>query len=187
MSRPEPDPTVADFLIAERLKRLRNKRPRRLSREGELRPEIAKWGQTLLAGTAGNLLLGGDIGAGKTWSAWEVLDRITAAGYPGHIYIYTSAMWRDVIRPPVDSDQLRVMRQADVLFLDELGAGRVNEWELECLFSVVDERWAHRRPMIITSNVDSLRKTLGERIASRLSDGATVVIFKGDDLRRRDR
>ncbi|MEV4672687.1 ATP-binding protein [Actinomadura sp. NPDC049382] len=167
-----------------RLSLIQQQRPQRLRDTGDLHPDVAAWGARLLTGTAGNLLLGGPTGSGKTWAAWEVLERAVAAGFEGRIMFAASAEWRDTIAPPVDRARLDQMRQADVLGLDDLGAGRVNEWELECLLGVVDDRWANGRPVVTTSNAQSLRATLGERIASRLADGATVVILDGADRRR---
>lgn len=167
-----------------RLSVIRRQRPARLSVRGDLDATVSEWGARLLQGTAGNLLLGGPTGSGKTWQAWEVLERAVAAGYPGRIVFATTALWQETIAPPVDREQLQLMRDADLLVFDDLGSGRVNEWQRECLLTVVDERWAHARPIIITFNVESLREMLGERLASRLADGATKAAIKGADRRR---
>lgn len=167
-----------------RLEIFRSQRPENLTDKGVLHPDVAEWGRRLLAGKVGNLLLGGPTGTGKTWNAWEVLEVAVASGYAGRIVFASSAEWRDTIAPPVDRDNLRRMCGADVLVLDDLGSGRVNEWERECLLSVVDEHWAHARPIVITFNVESLKVTLGERIASRLADRCTKVAFEGEDRRR---
>lgn len=173
---------------AERLARLlanfRKHRPANLTDPGTLHPDVEAWGKRLLAGEAGNLVLKGPVGTGKTWHAWEVLDRAVQAGYPDRIVFSSAADWRDTIAPPVDRDRLRLMREAGVLALDDLGSGRVNDWELEMLLAVCDERWSNRRPTIVTSNV-KLKAMLGERIASRLSDRATVVELDGADRRFR--
>lgn len=169
---------------AHRVELIRKQRPMRLREPGDLHPEVAAWGDRLVAGTAGNLLLAGPTGTGKTWAAWEVLERAAAAGYEGSVVFASSKKWRDTIAPPVDRPALDEMAAAGVLVLDDLGAGRINVWEQECLLGVIDERWAAARPIVTTSNVASLRETLGERIASRLGDGADVVILDGEDRRR---
>lgn len=182
--RAEADAEWLEERRRHRLSLIREQRPVRLRDPGNLHPDVAAWGQRLLHGTAGNLLLGGPTGSGKTWAAWEVLERAVAAGFDGRIVAASSADWHETIAPPVNRDRLALMRAADVLMLDDLGAARVNEWELECLLGVVDERWSANRPMVTTSNVKSLRTTLGDRIASRLADGATLVILDGADRRR---
>jgi DNA replication protein DnaC len=170
--------------LQHRLQLIRDQRPARLRNRGELPPAITGWGQRLIAGTAGNLILVGPTGSGKSWAAWEVLERAVAAGYAGRIVFASSAEWRETIAPPPDRDRLRRMAEADVLVLDDLGSGRVGEWEKECLLGVVDERWANARPVVITSNLTSLREAVGERIASRLADGVTTVTLSGADRRR---
>lgn len=170
--------------LEHRLSVIRKERPSRLRHKGEPHPDVKAWGQRLLDGETGNLLLCGPVGALKTWNVWEILERAVTAGYDGRILFARSAMWRDAITIPVDKDMLRRMREADVLVLDDLGSGGVTEWELQLLLSIVDERWAHERSVVVTSNVKSLKTTLGERIASRLADGATVVVLDGEDRRR---
>jgi DNA replication protein DnaC len=169
--------------LARRISIIRNMRPERLTAKGELLPEIAEWGSRLFDNTAGNLVLVGGVGTGKTWSVWEVLERAVAAGYAGRICFASAAEWQEAVGPPLDRDRLRDMRQADVLVLDDLGSGRINEWQRECLLAVVDERWANARPVVITTNMAKLKEPLGERLASRLKDGATVVIIDGPDRR----
>jgi DNA replication protein DnaC len=182
--RAEADAEWLEARRAHRLSLIREQRPVRLRGAGDLHQDVSAWAAQLLQGTAGNLLLGGPTGCGKTWSAWEALERAVAAGFEGRILFASSADWHETIAPPVDRERLAAMRAADVLVLDDLGAARVNEWELECLLSVIDARWAAGLPMVTTSNVGSLKKTLGERLASRLADGATVVMLDGVDRRR---
>ncbi|MFD8556645.1 ATP-binding protein [Streptosporangium canum] len=169
--------------LARRIAAIRNQRPARLRAPGDLDPDIAAWGRQLLAGTVGNLVIVGPVGTGKTWSAWEVLERAVVAGYPGKVLFATSAQWQDAVAPPVDRDRLRAMRSADVLVLDDLGSGRINDWQRECLMSVVDERWQHGLPIVITSNMADAEDSLGDRLTSRLSDGAAVVAINGTDRR----
>jgi DNA replication protein DnaC len=171
--------------LAHRVNVFCSKRPAMLQDAGDLDPRIVAWGEDLAAGRARNLVIVGGIGVGKTWSAWEVLERAVRAGYAGRIEFATSAHWLDVVGPPPDRDQLRHMRTAGVLVLDDLGSSRINDWQRECLLSVVDERWQHGRPTVITTNMARLGEPLGDRLASRLLDGAAFVAINGED--RRDR
>jgi hypothetical protein len=170
---------------ARRLAAFRRQRPALLCDVGELHPDITDWGRRLLEGKALDLLLGGSTGVTKTWSAWEVLERAVAAGYAGRIVVASSAEWWETFGPPPDRANLRRMRKADVLVLDDVGSARVGEWERQCfLLGLLDERSAHGRPTVITFNVKSLKDTLGERIASRLARGVTRVFLDGEDRRR---
>lgn len=171
--------------LAHRLNIVRSQRPPLLSQPGNLDPRIAAWADTLAAGTAGNLVVVGDVGVGKTWSVWEALERAVNAGWAGSFKVATSAGWQDATAPPVDRDLLRSMRSADFLALDDLGSARINDWQRECLLSVVDERWQHGLPTAVTTNMRNLSEPLGDRLASRLRDGATVVALGGSDRRSR--
>lgn len=188
MSTPFDDAADAEWLADRRehlLKVVRQQRPPRLTVSGDMHPEVAQWSERLVDGTAGNLLLGGPTGVGKTWHAWEALERAVISGFAGRWDFADSAEWQDTIAPPnVDRERLEAMREVDLLVFDDLGSSRINEWQRECLLSVVDKRWAHSRPVVITFNVESLKDMLGERISSRLADNATRVALEGDDKRR---
>ncbi|MCC5574533.1 ATP-binding protein [Microtetraspora sp. AC03309] len=168
---------------AHRLRTIQQQRPVMLRHEGELDPRVEAWGRSLVAGTAMNLILVGSVGRTKTWSAWEVLERAVANGYAGWVDFATVADWQDATTPPVDKDRLKAMRVADMLVLDDLGSARINDWQRECMLSVIDERWQHARPTIITTNMQKLTEPLGERLASRIKDGATLVALGGEDRR----
>ena len=169
--------------LAHRLNTIRNQRPKLLRDKGDLHPKIATWASALVNGTAGNLVIVGGVGVGKTWSIWEALESAVEAGYAGRILVSTSAHWQDTVGPPVDREQLRAMRAADVLALDDLGSTRINDWQRECLMSVIDERWQNGLPTAVTTNMGKLGGPLGERLASRILDGAVLVAINGEDRR----
>jgi DNA replication protein DnaC len=106
------------------------------------------------------------------------------AGWFGAARFYGAYAWKRVVGPPLDPAEVAAASVADVLVLDDPGAHRLGEWDLEHLLGVVDERWNHRRPTVFTSNAPKLSTLFGERIASRLADGATVVTLVGADRRR---
>lgn len=170
--------------LAHRLRTFRARRPIRLRDEGPLDPRIAAWGKELLAGASGNLIIVGKVGRIKTWSAWEVLEHAVASGYPGGIDFAIAADWQDAVGPPADRDRLRAMRAADLLVMDDLGSFRINDWQRDLLGPVVDDRWSNGRPIVITTNMESLTEPLGERMASRLKDGAVLVPLGGEDRRK---
>lgn len=187
MTTPYDEAADAEWAADRReqlLAKVRQQRPERLSVSGDMTPDVAAWSRRLATYEAGNLLLGGPTGTGKTWHAWEALEQAVKDGFAGRWDFADSADWQDTISPPVDRDRIALMREVDLLILDDLGSSRINEWQRECLLSVIDKRWANARPVVITFNVKSLGEMLGGRLSSRLADDATRILLEGDDRRR---
>lgn len=70
-----------------------------------------------------------------------------------------------------------------MLILDDLGALRLGDWDLEYLYFIADERWRHCRPTVIISNEGGLRAMLGDRTASRFAQDALLIEIKPGDPR----
>lgn len=134
---------------------------------------------------AGNLMLLGPVGVGKSWAAAAAArSRFVDSGDD---VVWTSAIeLLDRLRPGAD-DPVDVGRvcTVDVLVIDDLGAERPTEWTAERLLRIVDARWAEMLPTVVTANRGraGLVDALGERTVSRLYDEATVVVITGDDRR----
>lgn len=73
-----------------------------------------------------------------------------------------------------------------MLLLDDLGAAKTSEWTAELTYRLINHRYEHLRPTLITTNLPTadLRTTLGDRIASRLAEMTQRVILTGPDRRR---
>jgi DNA replication protein DnaC len=151
---------------------------------GVLLPAVVDWVKKLTAGDTENLVMLGDVGTGKTWHAWHSIRHAYEAGWYGTAQFYSAYAWKRVVGPPLDADQIAAAATVDLLVLDDPGAHRLGEWDLENLLGVIDERWNNQRPTIFTSNASKLHELFGPRITSRIADGATVVTFEGKDLRR---
>jgi len=63
------------------------------------------------------------------------------------------------------------IRTSPILILDDLGAHSSTPWAEEKLFQLINHRYNHRLPTVITTNLtmDELDR-LDERLASRLAD-----------------
>lgn len=107
-----------------------------------------------------------------------------------------------------ESDVLRPILDAEVLILDDLGAGRTTHWAREVLHDVITHRYNEELPLILTSNHPTgdetegeqgraepgerdvpeerttLRDRLGDSLMSRLYEICRVVVVKGKDYRR---
>jgi len=167
-----------------RLQLLDARRPPVFNKPGNPHPGIQKWLDAYLAGDRGSLILIGTIGTGKTWSLWKLNEMLIRAGWNGRFEIAAGYEVKEAADLPIDRAQLRIWREADLFAIDELGAQRVTDWDADALSALIDTRWQHQRPTLITSNEPRLRNLIGDRAASRLADGATKVEFIGADRRR---
>jgi DNA replication protein DnaC len=102
-----------------------------------------------------------------------------------------------------ESEVLRPVLEAEVLVLDDLGAGRITPWNRDVLHDVVAQRYNEMRPMVITTNhrIDpapdrratgepaaldaplTLGERIGEALMSRLYEMCDVVELRGRDYR----
>lgn len=170
--------------IQFRLERFYAERPPVFAADGELHPEIAAWTRRFLAHDQGGLLLIGNVGVGKSWSLWKIKETLIKAGFLGGMEIKSGYDLKRILTPPLDEAALDHLAAIDVLALDDIGSIRVSDWDADHLMGLLDTRWAFRRPTLVVSNTPKLRDLLGERVSSRIQDGAQKLKMTGDDRRR---
>lgn len=143
--------------------------------------ELQAWGDD----PSRNLLLFGPVGTGKTFTAWAALRKPFVGRH--RIASIPVVDLMDAFRPGGDPKISHDARTADLLFIDDLGANRGTEWTDERLYQLVHHRWERQLPIVATSNaarITGLAEVVGERIASRLGDGALLLTLTGQDRRR---
>ena len=133
----------------------------------------------------------GDVGTGKTSLAMVISRAAVEAGRS--VAIYSMPQLLADIRATYEDgaggsypDLFRRLSRVDLLHLDDLGAEKSNEWVLEQLYAIVNERWQEQRSMLVTTNLtdrDELREQIGERTVSRLSEMCATIPIMGSDLR----
>src|SRR5207302_9305737 len=101
-------------------------------------------------------------------------------------------------------DVLRPVFDAEVLFLDELGAVKPTEWVWDTVSLILNTRYNDNRTTIITTNFEnkpagalsgargatreeSLGDRIGERMRSRLHEMCRIVRMEGQDFRQKFR
>ena len=136
----------------------------------------------------------GDRGTGKTTLA--MLISIHALRANRTVAIYTAPKLLETIRSTyadgsaVTLTQLTErLRTVDLLHIEDLAVPRTNDWVLEQLYTVVNDRYQDRRSIVFTADIESLTE-LGERIghrtASRLIDlCGEPILMHGEDYRLR--
>lgn len=143
------------------------------------------------------LLLMGNVGTGKTHLAVAALQAlILDKGVRGRFADFTtlvleiqmtfdgSGSSREILRPLID---------ADVLVLDELGAGKVTPWVMDLLYYLVNTRYVGDRLTVFTTNYsdfahspsqETLSDRVSARIRSRLFEMCRRLELRGADFRR---
>lgn len=170
-------------LIEDRVNRFLARRPPAFAVPGWLNTDVHAWLEAMVRGEVFSLLLGGPTGTGKSWSCWKSVETLIRNGWRGRWEIIPAFEFHRIIAPPVDTDRLDRIARCEFLALDDVGAMRIGDWAAECLHGVIDHRWSNRLPTVIATNNPDLPELLGDRIASRLSDGLTAVILDGPDRR----
>jgi DNA replication protein DnaC len=167
----------------------------------EIPAAVAAWAER--GRSAQGLYLAGQVGTGKTHAAWAAVvawccaTRVRPAPGPGVDWgiratppvIFTRMTdLLDDLRPGDDSRQrIRDCQQTALLVIDDVGAEKPSEWTQERFYSVIDDRYANCRPLIVTSNLPpkKLGPQVGERSASRLAEMCgDVVPMTGSDRRK---
>ncbi len=164
-------------------------------------PAVAEWVRGLVAGsrevsraTAGirrgpSLLIVGAVGTGKTWQAYGAIRALAVSGaYCGWLFTSAADLYACLRpRPGIDSEQeFERFAHCGLLVLDDLGVAKGSEWTEEVNYRLINHRYEHEKPTLITSNVPpkQLAAALGARVASRLMEMTTQVVLKGPDRRR---
>jgi DNA replication protein DnaC len=156
------------------------------------------------------LLFTGSNGIGKTHLAVAVLREVGEAKKArGQFWDFHELMReiRSSYNPDVRMTETEVLDpiiKTDILVLDDLGAWKMTDWMNDTLFYILNQRYVHQRPSIITTNFEDrepadirrmdqsggdatdreyLVERIGNRLRSRLMEMCVVVKMKGTDHR----
>lgn len=140
---------------------------------------------------AGNLLLVGGTGLGKTHLstavAKAVLDRgfdVLYTGAVGMVASFENARFGSSVGLADTSDIDRYY-ECDLLIIDDLGTEVSNQFTVSTIYNVINTRLNLRRPTVISTNLmqDELRRRYWDRITSRLFGEYQILLFLGTDVR----
>lgn len=164
-------------------------------------PQVADWVQRVAhAGRSGpggapgidhgpSLLIAGPTGTGKTHQAYGAVRSLLAAGVRLRWEATNTADLYASQRPRPGHDperQLQALGRCPLLVLDDLGAAKASQWTEELTYRLIDRRYTHELPTLITTNlpISELRDAVGDRVASRLAEMTERIILTGADRRR---
>jgi DNA replication protein DnaC len=139
--------------------------------------------------TGPSLLMAGVTGAGKTHQAYGGVRALVEAGIAVRWMATTAADLYADLRPRPGHDterKLAALSRYPLLILDDLGAAKASEWVEEITYRLINKRYNLMLPTLITTNLAmrDLRDHLGDRVASRLAEMTTRVVFEPVDRRR---
>lgn len=158
-----------------------------------------KYVADLLAGKKSNsLFITGNIGTGKTHLAASIANELIKNGQPvifgTLINLLTEVKDSYSIDGEYESKIINKYSKIGLLIIDDLGKERPNEWTLEKLFTIINNRYENNLPVIITTNYN--REKLRERLAcnknyeiadsiiSRLYEMCKGINITGKDKRK---
>lgn len=150
--------------------------------------------EKLLLRQRNGLLIAGGYGSGKTHLAAAVCNALVDRGIS--VLFGTAIEHFDKIRDDFEhtglNKHIAKMKSANVLVIDDLGKEKKSEWTTQVLFDVVNFRYEHKMPIIVTTNLVSedgedfglLATHTGGAVWSRLCEMCNNVVTKGDDYRQ---
>lgn len=152
--------------------------------------------------TNGSYYFFGPVGTGKTDKAVSLLknkilktlpvEKYSMLIFPENFALFVSvpSMLLDIRSSfknemSNESELIKKYISPEILILDDLGAEKSTEWVLQTLYIVINSRYENESQTIITSNLnlDEIKETLSDKIASRIGAMSDVVEIQGKDRR----
>ena len=145
--------------------------------------------EDLFSSNKNSLLLLGDVGTGKTHLAAAIANVLIQRGIPTLFGTFIDHLQKikDEFNHTTLDTYLSKMKTIPMLVIDDLGKERKSDWTQQILFSVINYRYEHLLPVIITSNFNDtdLLNYVGNATTSRLNEMCTAIHTVGEDYRKR--
>lgn len=136
------------------------------------------------------LFFAGNPGLGKSYLSSAICNYLI--DQKKNFRCFTEKMFLNHLRMGISSgidSEFEIMRLCEVEYfiMDDIGSAKnMNDWQVEQIFSFLDQRATSRKPTMITSNLfsDEMKGIFTPRFVSRLLDHRNVVIeMNGTDKR----
>ena len=136
--------------------------------------------------SAGNLLLYGAPGLGKTFLSACIARQVAGAGFSVE-YVSAVRLFADyeAVRFSGGEADLRKYEICDLLILDDLGTELTTQLTVSVLYTLLNARILENRPTIVNTNLrpDEIAARYGPQLASRFLGLFQKVPFAGSDIR----
>ncbi|RYZ49241.1 MAG: ATP-binding protein [Proteobacteria bacterium] len=123
----------------------------------EVVQRLSQWTREFDIENPKGLILGGNVGVGKTYLLAAVAKTFANKGISVRFVDFFQLLLELKAGYAQDKNDSRVLNEAiavDVLFIDELGKGRNSDWELSILDQLVMGRYNQNKVMIASTNYD---------------------------------
>jgi DNA replication protein DnaC len=82
-------------------------------------------------------------------------------------------------------NRLQEIMEQPIAVLDDVGSEKMSEWVQETFYLIINNRYEHKKPLIISSNfnIQDLAQRIGDRTVSRIVEMCYVVEIRGKDKR----
>lgn len=138
---------------------------------------------------AGNLLLYGTTGLGKTHLALSIGSAVGLQGfsvcYETAISLFEKLQKAKFNPTEASAEEAARLESCDLLIIDDLGTELPGQFVTAALYGLLNQRLMAGKPMVITTNltVEETSKRYSPQIASRLYGEFTRLTFLGTDIR----
>jgi len=155
-----------------------------------------QWADGFTPFTTRGLYMFGTPGSGKSFLGCSILRRVIERGFFNAYYENTAKLAQEIRESwdlhhagPSEREIMDSLLEADLVFLDDIGADPCGEWFQDRLYVIINEFEMAQKPLIMATNCTSveLRKHWpknGARILSRMEGMAdSVGAFPDQDFR----
>lgn len=127
--------------------------------------------------------VGGGVGTGKTHLTVALSNSLMQEGRAVRIVNWVDELM--MMRPGVESERFRIMREAPILMIDDFFRGNPDEFSRRIAYSVINYRYSQRLLTLINSEHDLRGLFLkDEAIASRIKEsccGFAITVYKKNE------
>ena len=133
------------------------------------------------------LIILGDVGRGKTYSACAIINELRKGTYLDMPELSLKVNTADRFNSPINREMLlHDLAKKSLLVLDEIGRyeNKKNE-EQDILFYILNRRYANNRPTVLCSNLDKkgFADYIGTALTDRLKGKNIKLILEGESKR----